>query len=197
LRQSISLWSRRLRKGLYQRRAVPIDQSGHDYLRVERPAFRADNVTILFVEHDMEIVSRYTQRILAFYEGRIIADGAPQTVLNDADVRKFVTGKMHAPATGGAMHAANGQPAHMRAFKVLPNTRAGDNGGVHTNSGIHNKAAIAQEDAPALTGRVTFLGHVLGNGRLSHRKSKFEQFAMNARRTPKHVFNAHPSDQGA
>jgi branched-chain amino acid transport system ATP-binding protein len=70
-------------------------------------ALRADNVTILFVEHDMEIVSRYTQRILAFYEGRIIADGAPQTVLNDADVRKFVTGKMRAPATGGAMHAAN------------------------------------------------------------------------------------------
>jgi Zn-dependent metalloprotease len=36
----------------------------------------------------------------------------------------------------------HGQPAHMRAFKVLPNTRAGDNGGVHTNSGIHNKAAF-------------------------------------------------------
>jgi Zn-dependent metalloprotease len=36
----------------------------------------------------------------------------------------------------------HGQPAHMRDFKVLPNTRAGDNGGVHTNSGIHNKAAF-------------------------------------------------------
>jgi branched-chain amino acid transport system ATP-binding protein len=70
-------------------------------------ALRADNVTILFVEHDMEIVSRYTQRILAFYEGRIIADGVPQTVLNDADVRKFVIGKTHAPATRGVMHAAN------------------------------------------------------------------------------------------
>jgi Zn-dependent metalloprotease len=35
-----------------------------------------------------------------------------------------------------------GQPAHMRDFKVRPNTRAGDNGGVHTNSGIHNKAAF-------------------------------------------------------
>jgi Zn-dependent metalloprotease len=29
----------------------------------------------------------------------------------------------------------------MRDFKVLPDTRAGDHGGVHTNSGIHNKAA--------------------------------------------------------
>lgn len=35
-----------------------------------------------------------------------------------------------------------GQPAHMKDFKVLPNTRKGDNGGVHTNSGIHNKAAF-------------------------------------------------------
>lgn len=31
------------------------------------------------------------------------------------------------------------QPAHMRDFKVLPNTRKGDWGGVHINSGIHNK----------------------------------------------------------
>lgn len=36
---------------------------------------------------------------------------------------------------------AYGQPDNMTNFKVLPNTRNGDNGGVHTNSGIHNKAA--------------------------------------------------------
>jgi Zn-dependent metalloprotease len=35
-----------------------------------------------------------------------------------------------------------GQPDHMRDFKVRPNTRAGDYGGVHTNSGIPNKAAF-------------------------------------------------------
>jgi Zn-dependent metalloprotease len=37
---------------------------------------------------------------------------------------------------------AFGQPDHMRDFKVLPVTRRGDYGGVHTNSGIHNKAAF-------------------------------------------------------
>jgi Zn-dependent metalloprotease len=37
---------------------------------------------------------------------------------------------------------ALGQPDHMRDFKVLPLTRNGDYGGVHTNSGIHNKAAF-------------------------------------------------------
>jgi Zn-dependent metalloprotease len=34
-----------------------------------------------------------------------------------------------------------GQPDNMKNFKVLPNTDKGDWGGVHTNSGIHNKAA--------------------------------------------------------
>jgi Zn-dependent metalloprotease len=32
------------------------------------------------------------------------------------------------------------QPAHMAEFVVLPDTEEGDNGGVHTNSGIPNKA---------------------------------------------------------
>jgi Zn-dependent metalloprotease len=36
----------------------------------------------------------------------------------------------------------HGQPDHMRNFQNLPNTREGDNGGVHINSGIHNKAAF-------------------------------------------------------
>lgn len=62
-------------------------------------AVRADRVTILFVEHDMDIVSRYTQRIVAFYEGRIIADGAPDVVFNDGEVRKYVIGISHAPVT--------------------------------------------------------------------------------------------------
>ncbi|RWY75286.1 M4 family metallopeptidase [Rhizobium sp. WSM1325] len=37
--------------------------------------------------------------------------------------------------------ASCGQPAHMDQYRVLPVTQRGDWGGVHTNSGIHNKAA--------------------------------------------------------
>lgn len=62
-------------------------------------AIRAEKVTVLFVEHDMEIVRRYTQRILAFYEGRVIADGAPATVLADASVRRYVVGEAAPAAT--------------------------------------------------------------------------------------------------
>jgi branched-chain amino acid transport system ATP-binding protein len=50
------------------------------------------DATILFVEHDMEIVERYAARVLAFYDGRIIADGLPHSVLADPDVRRYVVG---------------------------------------------------------------------------------------------------------
>ena len=52
----------------------------------------AANVTILFVEHDMDIVTRYSERVLAFYDGRIIANDAPDEVLGDEAVQRYVTG---------------------------------------------------------------------------------------------------------
>jgi branched-chain amino acid transport system ATP-binding protein len=55
-------------------------------------AVAPDAATIVFVEHDMEIVSRYADRVLAFYQGRILADGNPGDVLTDAEVRRYVTG---------------------------------------------------------------------------------------------------------
>jgi len=64
-------------------------------------AVREGRVTVLFVEHDMDVVVRYTQRVLAFYEGRIIADGDPAQVLDDVEVRRFVIGE-HAPMQAGA-----------------------------------------------------------------------------------------------
>jgi branched-chain amino acid transport system ATP-binding protein len=61
-------------------------------------ALKAAGVTVLFVEHDMEIVNRYTHRVLAFYEGRIIADGEPARVLQDAEVRRYVIGEHAQPS---------------------------------------------------------------------------------------------------
>jgi branched-chain amino acid transport system ATP-binding protein len=55
-------------------------------------AVRAEGATVLFVEHDMEVVSRFAGRVLAFYDGRIIADGPPEAVLNNAEVKRFVVG---------------------------------------------------------------------------------------------------------
>jgi branched-chain amino acid transport system ATP-binding protein len=50
------------------------------------------DVTTVFVEHDMEVVQRYGRRVLVFDTGRVIADGAPDHVLADPEVRKAVLG---------------------------------------------------------------------------------------------------------
>ncbi len=65
-------------------------------------AVRTQKVTVLFVEHDMEIVNRYTHRVLAFSEGRVIADDEPDIALNDPEVRKYIIGEtLHAKQRGG------------------------------------------------------------------------------------------------
>jgi branched-chain amino acid transport system ATP-binding protein len=55
-------------------------------------AGRAEGATVLFVEHDMEVVSRFAQRVLAFYDGRIIADAPPQAALAHPEVKRYVVG---------------------------------------------------------------------------------------------------------
>lgn len=50
-------------------------------------------LTTIFVEHDMEVVQRYGRRVLAFNDGKVIADGTPEAVLADPEVRKAVLGQ--------------------------------------------------------------------------------------------------------
>jgi len=52
------------------------------------------DTTVLFVEHDMDIVARYADRVIAFYSGRIIADDVPHKALATDDVRRYVTGEL-------------------------------------------------------------------------------------------------------
>jgi len=58
-------------------------------------ALREQKVTILFVEHDMEIVARFATRLLAFYEGTIVADDVPQRVIADPQVRRYIIGERY------------------------------------------------------------------------------------------------------
>jgi branched-chain amino acid transport system ATP-binding protein len=55
-------------------------------------ALQGETAAVVFIEHDMDIVARFSERVLAFYSGRVIADGSPDTVLADADVQRHVTG---------------------------------------------------------------------------------------------------------
>lgn len=68
-------------------------------------AVRAEGATVLFVEHDMEVVSRFSERVLAFYDGRVIADAAPEVALADPDVRRYVVGGELHRKDAGAAHA--------------------------------------------------------------------------------------------
>jgi branched-chain amino acid transport system ATP-binding protein len=79
----------------------------HGIMDTVMAAVRAERATILFVEHDMEIVRRYTERVVAFYDGRIIADDTPEAALDDDEVRRYVIGTAHAPdSRGGGQRAA-------------------------------------------------------------------------------------------
>jgi len=59
-------------------------------------ALREQRRAVMFVEHDMEIIGRYAHRVLAFAEGTIIAEGPPDEVIADPQVRRYITGEPHA-----------------------------------------------------------------------------------------------------
>ena len=52
------------------------------------------DITAIFVEHDMEVVGRYSERVLVFGTGRVIADGTPEHVMNDPEVKRTVLGQV-------------------------------------------------------------------------------------------------------
>ena len=49
--------------------------------------------SIIQVEHDMDIVFAYSDRILALHQGRVLADGAPQTIRANEEVVNMVIGR--------------------------------------------------------------------------------------------------------
>ncbi len=56
-------------------------------------ALAADSATVMFIEHDMDIVRKYSDRVIAFAAGQVIADGPPEQTLSDPKVRLLVTGE--------------------------------------------------------------------------------------------------------
>ena len=50
-------------------------------------------LTLLFTEHDMEVVFSIAHRITVLHQGRVIADGAPADVRRDPEVRRVYLGE--------------------------------------------------------------------------------------------------------
>jgi len=61
---------------------------------------RARQVTLLFVEHDMDAVFGHAERVLVLDRGRLIADGPPDAVRADPRVQAVYLGPRFAKAAG-------------------------------------------------------------------------------------------------
>jgi branched-chain amino acid transport system ATP-binding protein len=77
-----------------------------DLMQVVMSALKTRRITVLFVEHDMEIVARFADRVLAFYDGTVIADGRPHETLDNPQVQELISGVRVKPRAGAeAGHA--------------------------------------------------------------------------------------------
>lgn len=56
---------------------------GHRLMEHIERARAEDGVSILFIEHDLEVVMRHADRVVVMANGRIIADEAPDAVRNN------------------------------------------------------------------------------------------------------------------
>jgi branched-chain amino acid transport system ATP-binding protein len=61
---------------------------------------------IIQVEHDMDIVFGYSDRIIALHQGKVLADGAPAQIEADAQVMDMVVGRRHASPPSSAPQPA-------------------------------------------------------------------------------------------
>jgi branched-chain amino acid transport system ATP-binding protein len=61
-------------------------------VQILKAMLRAGNLSVLLVEHDMEVVFKLADNITVLHRGRVIADGPPAAVKANADVRKAYLG---------------------------------------------------------------------------------------------------------
>ena len=64
-----------------------------DLMEIIMAALREEQTTVMFIEHDMEIVQRHVERVLAFSQGEIICDAPTAEAMVDAKVVEFVLGQ--------------------------------------------------------------------------------------------------------
>jgi branched-chain amino acid transport system ATP-binding protein len=53
---------------------------------------RAGKVTAVVIEHDMDVVFRYSDRIVMMHEGAMLADGTPEQIRSNKDVANILLG---------------------------------------------------------------------------------------------------------
>jgi branched-chain amino acid transport system ATP-binding protein len=71
---------------------VPRDESAELFSAI---ANLSGELTILFIEHDMNVVFRFARRIVVMVGGRILVEGTPEEISRDARVHEVYLGKRH------------------------------------------------------------------------------------------------------
>ena len=69
---------------------VPKDESGDLFAAIDG---LSRDLSILFIEHDMNLVFRFASRIIVLVSGRILVEGTPAEIASDPRVREVYLGK--------------------------------------------------------------------------------------------------------
>jgi branched-chain amino acid transport system ATP-binding protein len=80
---------------------VPRDESRELF---EVIAKLPQDISVLFIEHDMNFVFRFASRIIVMVGGRILVEGTPDEIAADPRVREVYLGKSRDKSHGGVRH---------------------------------------------------------------------------------------------
>ena len=68
-------------------------QETHQTIELIGRITREKGLTLLFTEHDMEVVFSISERIMVLYQGRLIAEGTPHEIRRNPDVQTVYLGE--------------------------------------------------------------------------------------------------------
>src|SRR5207302_181146 len=129
---------------------------------------RSGGITVVIIEHDMDIVFRYSERIVVMHQGSILADGTPDEIRQNDAVTTTLLGIGYAPEDAGIfpdlsvaenfhicewlarpVHRSEGRPGSSdvedRVFAVFPEVKAFmQRRGLHLSGGQKKMVAIAR-----------------------------------------------------
>jgi branched-chain amino acid transport system ATP-binding protein len=55
-------------------------------------AIKREKISTLIIEHDMDIVSGYSDRVIVMHEGKVMAEGTPNEIMENKEVKAVVFG---------------------------------------------------------------------------------------------------------
>lgn len=70
-----------------------VTDNKHEVMTRLQDYFETTDLAVLFIEHDMELIAQYTERVFAMDQGEKLIDGTPEVVLEDPTVKRRTRGE--------------------------------------------------------------------------------------------------------